>query len=186
MLHFTKNNKQFPVLAKEMEKKLQSLLGTDVECSLEPLRGVLEVDFYPVKEKNKLDLLALSNNYYFPAPKFENNKAVIKLSDELLKFLLSSETFSTLEPVKVWETNKATIPCFLLDRQRLSNIIHLAEIFMICNTLSQRELESYFTAAQEVESYLEEELEVEPLPYKPYYDWEVSLLKKFNQLNEQG
>jgi hypothetical protein len=82
---------------------------------------------------------------------------------------------------RVWLTTKGEVAVLTseMDHQRLSNCIHLFEVFMKAGKLSKSQGEEYLLRLNEgVGPELAERFKGDLLPYKPHFAWEKELLKE--------
>jgi hypothetical protein len=105
----------------------------------------------------------------------------LELKLESLYSLLGDEFF---EEVRVWNTpkNKLVTPTSTMDHQRLSNCVHLLELFLETGRLSVDEGNDYLGKLTDaIIPEIEERFSGDLLPYKPFFSWELSLLQEVEE-----
>ncbi len=82
---------------------------------------------------------------------------------------------------RVWmsKSNAVATPVSEMDHQRLSNCVGLLEIYLKAGKISKSQGEDYLARLSEsIVPEITERFEGVVLPYKPYYDWERTLMKE--------
>lgn len=80
---------------------------------------------------------------------------------------------------RVWLSQNNTIATLTkeMDQQRLSNCVHLLDLFLKTGRIAKDNAEDYLKRLEEaIVPELVERFDSEILPYSPHYDWERKLL----------
>lgn len=82
---------------------------------------------------------------------------------------------------RVWlsKSNTLATPTSEMDQQRLSNAVHLLEVYLKAEKITKLQGEDYLARLSEsIIPELNERFNGELLPYKPFFDWEKALVKE--------
>lgn len=186
MLLFTEDKKLFDSIQEELEEIFTTLVPEkDFYCELLPKEGKVIFANKKIKNSNTTNnILNFCNKNKISFPVISDNSFTFKLSTNFFKALLSEELLEKFKEIHCWDTPNACTPCYLMDLQRLSNCVHLADIFFVCEIFkSDKEKDNFINSVEEVLNYIEL-LEEELLDYVPMMDWEKRLYEKYFKLKE--